>query len=79
MPGLAVYSLFWWWFLGLRSREQTVANEPWYPHETNPSFVDAMAALRRHFWGERISAASAHGAISDEIIEAMIDALALAA
>jgi len=56
-----------------------VANEPWYPDKTNPSFIDALAALRRHFWGERISATSAHGAISDEIIEAMMDALARAA
>ena len=79
MLGFALYSLVWWWFLGLRKREQTVANEPWYPDKTNPSFIDALAALRRHFWGERISATSAHGAISDEIIEAMMDALARAA
>ena len=79
MLGFALYSLAWWWFLGLRSREQTVANEPWYPDKTKPSFIDALAALRRHFWGERISATSAHGAISDEILEAMIDALARAA
>jgi hypothetical protein len=79
MLGLALYSLVWWWFLGLRSREQTVNAEPWYAEKANPSFIDALAALRRHFWGERISASSAQGVISDEIIEAMIDALARAA
>jgi hypothetical protein len=79
MLGLALYSLVWWWFLGLRAKDQKVKAEPWYAEKRRPSFIDALAALRRQFWGDRISATSGHRANRDEIVEAMIDALARAA
>jgi hypothetical protein len=78
MLGLALYSLVWWWFLGLRASDQKVKTEPWYAEKKRPSFIDALAVLRRQFWGDRISATSGHEANRVEIVEAMIDALARA-
>jgi hypothetical protein len=77
--GFLLYSLVWWWFLVLPKRDQQVATTPWYAGKAAPSFVDALAALRTVFWRNRISTGSGPGPISDEIIDAMLDALARAA
>jgi DDE superfamily endonuclease len=79
MLGLVLYSLIWWWFVGLDRRSQQVIPEPWYSSKATPSFADALAALRRQLWRNRISDDSASDAVSGKIIETMIDALARAA
>ncbi len=79
MLGFLLYSLVWWWFLALPRAAQRVEPTPWYTAKATPSFADAMAALRTVFWRNRIFANSATGPISDEILDAMLDALARAA
>lgn len=77
--GFLLYSLVWWWFLALPKWEQRVATAPWYASKATPSFVDALATLRTVFWRNRIYTESGPDPISDEIVEAMLDALAHAA
>ena len=79
MLGFLLYSLVWWWFLALPRAAQRVEPTPWYTTKATPSFADAMAALRSVFWRNRIYTNSAHGPISDEILNSMLDALARAA
>jgi hypothetical protein len=76
--GFLLYSLVWWWFLSLPPENQRVRATPWFPSKTNPSFLDALAALRRELWRSRIYETSGSGAISHEIGEAMLEALARA-
>jgi hypothetical protein len=77
--GFLLHSLVWWWFLAQPKRQQQVTTTPWYARKAAPSFVDALAALRTAFWRNRIYTESGPGPISDEIIGAMLDALARAA
>lgn len=54
----------------------------WYPRKNTPSFLDALAALRRSLWHQRITAISAASTPSHDktrITEALLDTLAYAA
>jgi len=77
--GFLLYSLTWWWFLGLPPKQQSVTAPAWYAQKTTPSFADALAALRGGIWRNRIYDNSDQNGISGEIIEAMLDALGRAA
>lgn len=52
---------------------------PWNPGKTNPSFLDALAALRRVLWKQRITDLSAPSAHHNKITDALLDTLAYAA
>jgi len=55
---------------------------PWYPRKASPSFLDALAALRRLLWSQRITALSAAATTPHDktkITEALLDTLAYAA
>lgn len=77
--GFLLYSLVWWWFLGLNITQQRVVATPWYASKSTPSFIDALAALRRTFWCNRIYRDSTRGHVQPKMIGAMLDALARAA
>jgi hypothetical protein len=77
--GLLLYSLVWWWFLGLKPAQQAVAAPPWYADKVKPSFLDAVAALRTEIWRNQIFVNSNHGSISPKMTEVLLDALARAA
>ena len=77
--GFILYSLVWWWFLGLPDRRHHVTAPPWYANKCNPSFQDALAALRRDLWRNRIIEDSGNEPISAKMIDAMLNALARAA
>lgn len=77
--GMLLYSLTWWWFLGLPDRRHRVVATPWYAAKCNPSFQDALAALRSDLWRNRIIEDSGNEPISAKMIDAMLDALARAA
>jgi hypothetical protein len=51
----------------------------WYPKKATPSFLDALAALRRTLWAERIMPLSIFRREHDKIIDGMLDVLANAA
>ncbi len=77
--GFLLYSLVWWWFLGLPERRHSVIATPWYVANCNPSFHDALAALRSDLWLNRVIEDSGNEPISAKMIDAMLDALARAA
>lgn len=77
--GFLLYSLVWWWFLGLDTAQQRVRPLPWYAKKATPSFIDALALLRSKSWRDRILADSGRGPIRPKMIDAMLDALARAA
>jgi hypothetical protein len=75
---LWLHSAIWCWYL----RSDTVGTwtpRPWYSRKTTPSFRDALAALRRTLWRERITAMSGPHADNTEIADVVLDTLAHAA
>lgn len=79
---LWLHGLTWCWYLQEHPQGGTWITRPWYPRKTTPSFLDALAALRRTLWQQRITALSAQNAGSQDktaITEALLDTLAYAA
>jgi hypothetical protein len=58
--GLWLHALTWCWYLHTHRTGRTWIPRPWYTRKTTPSFLDALAALRRTLWSQRITAMSAH-------------------
>jgi len=50
---------------------------PWYPKKARPSFLDVMAALRGELWREEVSARFEGEPRLHEIIQPLVEALAL--
>jgi DDE superfamily endonuclease len=76
---LWLYSLIWLWYIDTLGSQQPWTPRPWYSHKTTPSFVDAIASLRRALWSKRIFSNSDRTSISPEIIQTLINVLANAA
>jgi hypothetical protein len=77
--GLWLHALTWCWYLHTHPTGQTWIPRPWYTRKTTPSFLDALAALRRTLWSQRITAMSAQPEHADEITSALLDTLTYAA
>jgi hypothetical protein len=76
---LWLHALVWCCYLHAHPTGRTWIPRPWYTRKTTPSFLDALAALRRTLWSQRITAMSAQPEHPDEIITALLDTLAYAA
>jgi hypothetical protein len=76
---LWIYSATWAWYLTTQGTAVTWKRRPWYPKKATPSFVDALACLRRTLWHQRIFATSGQPQLQPETAEVLIDALARAA
>lgn len=76
---LWLHGLIWCWYLDTHPTGHTWPTRPWYPHKTTPSFLDALAALRRLLWSQRITAMSHPDQDNHKITEALLDTLAYAA
>jgi len=74
-----LYSIVWLWFIRSESRTTSVVRLPWYPQKRTPSFIDALASLRRLLWRQRIFPASGTRALTNENAALLIEALALVA
>ena len=74
-----LYSVVWLWFINSESRSTSVVSVPWYPQKTTPSFIDAMASLRRLLWRQRIFPRSGTPVLTKENAMVLIEALAYAA
>lgn len=61
------------------SGRPAMTERDWYPGKTTPSFADAMAEVRRALWRERISSVSKPAAITPEMTDVLVEALATAA
>lgn len=77
--GLALYSLVWTWFLRHGHRKIALGLTPWYPAKIHPSFPDALAALRRVLWQDRIISMFGNHAVPSRISKFFIAALEKAA
>jgi len=76
---LWLHATIWAWYIQTHPTGGTWTPRPWYRTKTTPSFLDALAALRRVLWAQRISTMSRPGAEEPEITEALLDTLAYAA
>ena len=79
---LWLHAMTWCWYLTEHPAGDTWIPRPWYPRKSTPSFLDALAALRRSLWNERITAMTGAGAPGQDktrIIDALLDTLAYAA
>jgi DDE superfamily endonuclease len=76
---LWIYSAIWLWYLTTQGTAVTWRRRPWYPKKAVPSFVDALACLRRTLWRQRIFATSDDARLTPETAEVIIEALARAA
>jgi len=74
-----LYSEIWLWYLKTHGAKITWRSLPWYSSKSTPSFLDALAALRRILWAESIYDKSAPQQIFPINIHPMLDALARAA
>jgi hypothetical protein len=54
MLSLWLGSVVWHWYLSQPERVRQVSGPVWYPGKSHPSFQDALAALRRYLWRQRI-------------------------
>jgi hypothetical protein len=79
MLSLWLSSVVWLWFLQQPARMHKVTGLPWYPGKTRPSFQDALAALRRHLWGQRIKAIFGKSSGHNKNLAVLVEALSRAA
>lgn len=76
---LWLHAATWSWYLQTHPDGRTWTPRPWYRHKATPSFLDALAALRRALWSGRITAMSRSEPDNTKITEALLDTLAYAA
>jgi len=76
---LWLHATTWCWYLDTHPTGQTWTPRPWYRAKTTPSFLDALAALRRVLWSQRITTMSRSEPDDTKITEALLDTLAYAA
>jgi hypothetical protein len=76
---LWLHARVWCWYIDTHPAGRTWTSRPWYPRKATPSFLDALAALRRILWSQRITAMSRSGADTTKITDSILDTLAYAA
>lgn len=76
---LWLHATTWCWYLQTHPQGQTWTPRPWHPTKATPSFLDALAALRRALWSQRITTMSRPGVEEPKITEALLDTLTYAA
>lgn len=74
-----LYSVVWLWYLRNRKLWKILPRLPWYRQKATPSFADALAALRRELWQERINCMFDSHIGFEKIPKSIIAALAYAA
>jgi len=73
---LWIYAAVWHWYIKTQGAKPTFLRTPWYPGKATPSFADALAALRRALWGQRIFARSDSRPLPRKFAAILIGALA---
>jgi hypothetical protein len=76
--GLMVYSFVWLWYILTQGRKRTWLPLPWYRTKATPSFVDALACLRRLLWRQRLFAGSDPRPLTRKTASTVIEVLARA-
>ena len=73
------YAAVWIWYIQVHGTERTWRLLPWYTQKRTPSFLDALAALRRTLWTQRIFAGSGQMRHPEKTLGILLEALATAA
>jgi hypothetical protein len=76
---LWLYSAIWMCYILHDASKPSWIPVPWYTAKRRPSFLDALACLRRALWKERIFARCGSESYPRKILTQLIDALAYAA
>lgn len=76
---LWLYSVIWTWYVQIYGVRRSWEPLPWYGAKHTPSFIDALAALRKVLWRQRVFSNSDIPSQSTKIIDTLIHALAHAA
>jgi hypothetical protein len=76
---LWLYSAVWFWYITTHGTKITWPALPWYATKRTPSFADALAALRRALWSQRIFSVSARNPLPRKMASVLLDVLAHAA
>ena len=76
---LWLYAAIWTWYIPTFGTATTWIPRPWYQKKATPSFLDALAQLRRCLWSERITELSCSGPLNPKIIDGLLDVLTRAA
>jgi len=78
-----LYSVTWAWFVHTHPSRPRLPIWPWYPNKLRPSYVDALAALRRCLWHRYIFSNSQPGRLPLKILSPLfrpiVEVLAYAA
>jgi hypothetical protein len=73
-----LYSATWLWYIVTHGSRKTWSTSPWFLGKVTPSFADALCALRRALWRERVFAGSARRPLPAKKAEALLEILAAA-
>jgi len=73
--GLWLYSMVWLWFCQQPSAKRTFRIPLWYASKTTPSFADALRALRKVLWRQRIIMMFGDYAVHDKKYQFLLEAL----
>jgi len=76
---LWLYSMICCWYITTQGAKPCWLALPWYTSKRTPSFADAMAALRRALWRERVFSKYDRKPLPRKTANAIIEALARAA
>lgn len=75
---LWLHTTIWCWYLTSYGTRRTWTARPWYPAKQHASFLDALAALRKVLWAQRITAMSGSGEPPSKTLDNLLDTLAAA-
>jgi DDE superfamily endonuclease len=76
---LWLHAAVWLWYIPTYGARRSWTPTPWYTRKDHASFADALAALRRTLWRNRITAMCSETQLPTKIIRPLIDTLAQAA
>lgn len=76
---LWLYAAIWTWYIASFGTTVTWVTRPLYQKKATPSFLDALAQLRRCLWSDRISAMSSSGSLNPKMTDGLLDVLTRAA
>lgn len=75
---LWLHTAIWCWYLTSYGTRRSWIPRPWHPGKRHASFLDALGALRKALWQQRITAMSASGQPSGKTLDNLLDTLAAA-
>lgn len=76
---LWLYSSIWCWYITTQGTKPSWPSLPWYSAKRTPSFADALAALRRVLWRERVFSRYDRRPLPRKTADAILEALVRAA